>query len=545
MTDDGLRPLTDTSTAWSARKVVRALGLRDHDRRRPRVVVAMIASADGRVAVQGRSVGLGHPADRALLRELRTAADALLVGTGTLRAERYANLLDDDQRKHRAAAGLEPEPIVATISRRLDLPGDIPLLAEPTARVQVYTEAEGEVPSQGAWVAVQRFDPGQLTMPAILEHLSTERGARTILCEGGPTLLRELVAADCVDDLLLTVAPMLVAGDAPTPLSGDRDRPARGPGAARHPSRRRPPLPALHPVSTLRLRDRTVAVQAGRPLIMGIVNAGDDSFSDAVRLDTLEGQVARALELVAEGADLIDVGAESGVTYTATSSAEEEAARVVPLVERLAAEGVSVSVDTWKPAVARAALDAGAAMLNDVSGLRDPGLAELAARTGAALVVMHTRAEPKQEAFPHYDDVVADVEAFLRERIDARARPRRRGRADRRRSRPRLRQDAGADGRRPARPRSAARARAPAAARDLAQVLPGRDHGPGAGRAPGGHACRRGVGGRRRGRDPARARRRGGARRAVGQGRPRGPRGGPAVRRRRRGAEVDPRRPLA
>jgi dihydropteroate synthase len=170
--------------------------------------------------------------------------------------------------------------------------------------------------------------------------------------------------------------------------------------------------------SSLRLRDRTVAVQPGRPLIMGIVNAGDDSFSDAVRLDTLERQVARGLELVAEGADLIDVGAESGVTYTAAASPEEEAARVVPLVERLAAEGVIVSVDTWKPAVARAVLDAGAAMLNDVSGLRDTGLADLAARTGAALVVMHTRAEPKQEAFPAYDDVVGDVEAFLRERMD-------------------------------------------------------------------------------------------------------------------------------
>jgi dihydropteroate synthase len=171
-------------------------------------------------------------------------------------------------------------------------------------------------------------------------------------------------------------------------------------------------------VSSLRLRDRTVDVQPGRPLIMGIVNAGDDSFSDAVRLDTLERQVARGLELVAEGADLVDVGAESGVTYTAAASPEEEAASVVPLVERLAAEGVSVSVDTWKPAVARAALDAGAAMLNDVSGLRDPALADVAARTGAALVVMHTRAEPKQEAFPEYDDVVGDVEAFLRERMD-------------------------------------------------------------------------------------------------------------------------------
>jgi dihydropteroate synthase len=171
-------------------------------------------------------------------------------------------------------------------------------------------------------------------------------------------------------------------------------------------------------VTTLRLRDRTVDVQAGRPLIMGIVNAGADSFSDAVRLDTLEGQVQRGLELVAEGADLVDVGAESGVTYTPAAPAGDEANRVVPLVERLAAEGVSVSVDTWKPEVARGALEAGAVMLNDVSGLRDPALAELAARTGAALVLMHTRAEPKREAFPDYDDVAADVEAFLRERID-------------------------------------------------------------------------------------------------------------------------------
>jgi dihydropteroate synthase len=171
-------------------------------------------------------------------------------------------------------------------------------------------------------------------------------------------------------------------------------------------------------VSTLRLRDRTVDVQAGRPLLMGIVNAGADSFSDAVRLDTLERQVQRGLELVAEGADLVDVGVESGVTYTPAAAADDEAARVVPLVERLADEGISVSVDTWKPEVARAALEAGAVMLNDVSGLRDPALAELAARTGAALVLMHTRAAPKHEAFPDYDDVAADVEAFLRERID-------------------------------------------------------------------------------------------------------------------------------
>jgi dihydropteroate synthase len=91
---------------------------------------------------------------------------------------------------------------------------------------------------------------------------------------------------------------------------------------------------------------------------------------------------------------------------------------VVPLVERLAAEGVLVSVDTWKPEVARAALAAGAAMINDVSGLRDHGLAQACAAAGAALVLMHTRAEPKVKHFPGYDDVTADVVAFLRERIE-------------------------------------------------------------------------------------------------------------------------------
>ena len=167
----------------------------------------------------------------------------------------------------------------------------------------------------------------------------------------------------------------------------------------------------------LRLRERTVAVEPGRPLLMGIVNAGPDSFSDAVRLDTIDDQVRHGVALVSEGADLIDVGAESGVTYSDATPPEEEIARVVPLVERLVAEGVAVSVDTWKPAVARSVLDAGAVMLNDVSGLADPALADLAARTGAALVLMHTRAQPKEEAFPAYDDVVGDVEAFLRARM--------------------------------------------------------------------------------------------------------------------------------
>jgi dihydropteroate synthase len=171
---------------------------------------------------------------------------------------------------------------------------------------------------------------------------------------------------------------------------------------------------------TLRLRHHVLEPRPGRPLLMGIVNAGPDSFSDAVRLSTLDAQVAHARRLVAEGADIVDVGGESGVTYTAASSADVEMGRVVPLVERLAADGIPVSVDTWKAKVAAAALDVGAAMINDTSGLRDLALAELCARTGAALVVMHTRAPPKQERFPDYDGaVVDDVVAFLAERCAA------------------------------------------------------------------------------------------------------------------------------
>lgn len=159
----------------------------------------------------------------------------------------------------------------------------------------------------------------------------------------------------------------------------------------------------------------------GRPQLMGIVNANPDSFSDTKRLRTLDEQVAAGLALVADGADLIDVGGESGVTYTGTTAAEVEIGRVVPLVERLVAEGVRVSVDTFKAPVARAALEAGASVINDVSGLADATLAELCAEHGAALVVMHTRAAPKAVRFPAYDDVVADVVGFLRDAV-ARAR---------------------------------------------------------------------------------------------------------------------------
>src|SRR3954467_10989447 len=168
----------------------------------------------------------------------------------------------------------------------------------------------------------------------------------------------------------------------------------------------------------LRLGEQRFEIEHGSPLVMGIVNASPESFSDGGQWATLDDQVARALELVEQGAHLIDVGGESGVTGIAAVAAEEEARRVVPLVERLAAEGVLVSVDTWKPPVARAALDAGAVLINDASGRRAPELAEACAEADAGLVVMHTRAEPKVKEFPDYDDVVEDVVAFISERVE-------------------------------------------------------------------------------------------------------------------------------
>lgn len=169
---------------------------------------------------------------------------------------------------------------------------------------------------------------------------------------------------------------------------------------------------------SLRLTSGRMELHPGRPVLMGVVNASPESFSDGSDHPGLETQVAAALQQVEAGAALVDVGGESGVTNQGPVPVDEEIRRVVPLVERLVGQGVVVSVDTWKPAVARAALDAGAAMVNDVSGLADVGVARACAAAGAGLVVMHTRATPKRKDFPDYDDVVADVADFLAERID-------------------------------------------------------------------------------------------------------------------------------
>ncbi len=168
----------------------------------------------------------------------------------------------------------------------------------------------------------------------------------------------------------------------------------------------------------LRLRERTYSLSAAEPWLMGIVNATPDSFSDSGGLADLDELAARAHALAGAGATLIDVGGESGRTDTVAIGVDEEIERVVPLVERLASDGLIVSVDTWRAPVARAVLDAGAALINDVSCLSDPGIADACAATGAGLVITHTRVPPKQKTFPVYADVITDVLELLAERSE-------------------------------------------------------------------------------------------------------------------------------
>jgi dihydropteroate synthase len=158
-----------------------------------------------------------------------------------------------------------------------------------------------------------------------------------------------------------------------------------------------------------------------RPLLMGIVNASPDSFSDGGLHATLESQLRLASELLEAGADILDIGGESASTGSPPVEVQREIERVAPLIERVVGElGALVSVDTYKPAVAEAAVQAGARIVNDVSGLRDPGLADVCARTGAALVLMHTRAAPRERMQDPdlYGDVTQEVLDFLGERIE-------------------------------------------------------------------------------------------------------------------------------
>jgi len=185
-------------------------GLRARERapsQRPFVYLNMVASADGRATLEGRTSKLGSDADTLLLTELRALADAVLVGTGTVRAEGYGRLVGDAGRiARRAAAGLPATPHAVLLSRSSDVPWDAGLFAAADQPVIVYTGADGEPPEVAAPLEIVRLeDPAPRAVMADLRA----RGMRSLLCEGGPTLNSALLEAGVVDELFLTLSPLL------------------------------------------------------------------------------------------------------------------------------------------------------------------------------------------------------------------------------------------------------------------------------------------------------------------------------------------------
>ncbi len=174
-----------------------------------------ISSADGRASVDGTSTGLGDDGDHRVFRALRSCTDAVLAGTGTIGAEHYGRLArEPGVVALRERLGLSPQPPLVTITRSGHVP-EIPLLDEPDATVIVYTGAEVALGDRAATVHVERRDPAGLTLAAVLADVRASHGVRLLLCEGGPSLFAELVAAGLCDELFLTLAPLLVGGDGP------------------------------------------------------------------------------------------------------------------------------------------------------------------------------------------------------------------------------------------------------------------------------------------------------------------------------------------
>jgi riboflavin biosynthesis pyrimidine reductase len=202
----------------SVEEVVQELGLwaRPHPAPvRPHVMLNMIATADGRATVGGRSGPISGRADRALFHGLRSAVDAVLVGAGTLRMERYGRIIPDaSRREQRRLRGLSEEPLACIVSGRMAIAPDIPLLGEPAARVVVLTASAASLPAAAARVDYVRAGrDGHLDLPAAVAELYERFAVQSVLCEGGPHLASQLLAAGLIDELLLTLSPSLAGGE--------------------------------------------------------------------------------------------------------------------------------------------------------------------------------------------------------------------------------------------------------------------------------------------------------------------------------------------
>jgi riboflavin-specific deaminase-like protein len=184
---------------------------------RPFLAVNFATTLDGRATIGGVSGPIGSENDTAMLAGLRTRFDAVMIGAGTMRAERYGRLASKPEtRQRREELGLPPDPLLVLISGRLDLPWEAPLFGEG-GRVLIFTAAEAEPPATETSVEVVRHE-GRVDLAAALRHLRREEGIRALLCEGGPRLHAQLEAEGLVDELFLTIAPKLNGGDGPPSL---------------------------------------------------------------------------------------------------------------------------------------------------------------------------------------------------------------------------------------------------------------------------------------------------------------------------------------
>jgi riboflavin biosynthesis pyrimidine reductase len=180
---------------------------------RPYVVANFVSSADGRATYHGLTGQLGDDGDLTVFRTLRREVDAVLVGTGTLRAEQYGRILKlPESRERRRQRGLADEPLACLLTRSGDVPFEIPLFAEPEARVIVFSGADVDTSAARAQVEVVRLDGDELSFAAALGYLRAHHEVRALLTEGGPSVLAALVREHVLDELFLTLAPQLTGG---------------------------------------------------------------------------------------------------------------------------------------------------------------------------------------------------------------------------------------------------------------------------------------------------------------------------------------------
>jgi riboflavin biosynthesis pyrimidine reductase len=177
---------------------------------RPHLALNFATTLDGRAAIDGRSGAIGSDTDTAMLVGLRLRFDAVMIGAGTMRAERYGRIVSDPaKRAGREALGLPGDPLMVIVGG-LDLPWDAPLFTDGGGEVLLFTTSEDEPPTTATPVEVVREAGGRVDLTVAMRHLREERGVRAVLCEGGPRLHSQLQAAALADELFLTIAPKLV-----------------------------------------------------------------------------------------------------------------------------------------------------------------------------------------------------------------------------------------------------------------------------------------------------------------------------------------------